>query len=309
MVVLVTGGAGFIGSNLVEACVRAGDRVRVLDDLSTGHRENLQGVEREIEWLAGSVADPEACQRAVTGCEVVYHLAALPSVALSVENPLRSHRVNALGTLQLLCAARDAGVRRVVYAASCAVYGRGGTEPCREDRAPDPLSPYAVQKHAGELYCQQFASLYGLETVALRYFNVFGPRQDPASPYAAVIPIFLRAALRGEAPTIYGDGLQTRDFVYVKDVVAANRAAARGGRESSGHVFNVGRGERSSLLEMLERTAKVLQRPRVEPRFLPARPGDVRDSQASVAKIERLLGWRPSSSLEDGLRETAAALA
>jgi nucleoside-diphosphate-sugar epimerase len=216
--------------------------------------------------------------------------------------------VNELGTLQVLCAARDARVRRVVYAASCAVYGRGGVEPCREDRPADPLSPYALQKYSGELYCRQFTTLYGLETVALRYFNVFGPRQDPASPYAAVIPIFLRHALRREAATIYGDGLQTRDFVYVKDVVAANRAAARGGSDSSGHVFNVGRGERNSLLEMLERIADVLQRPRVEPLFLPARPGDVRDSLACISKIEGLLGWRPASSLDDGLRETAAAL-
>jgi UDP-glucose 4-epimerase len=309
MRVLVTGGAGFIGSNLVEACVHSGDEVRVLDDLSTGHRENLACVVGDVDWLEGSAADPDACRRAVAGCEIVYHLAALPSVPLSIEDPLRTHAANVVGTLCLLRAARDAGVRRVVYAASCAIYGRGGSEPRHEELPPDPLSPYAVQKYAGELYCRQFAALYGLQTVALRYFNVFGPRQDPASPYAAVIPIFIRALLRGEPPTIYGDGLQTRDFVYVKDVVEANRAAARGGRESSGQVFNVGRGEQHSLLEMVERIAKALDRERIAPLFLPERAGDVRTSQADIRKIQRLLGWTPRFSLEDGLRQTAAARA
>jgi UDP-glucose 4-epimerase len=309
MRVLVTGGAGFIGSNLVQACVTSGDQVRVLDDLSTGHRANLRSVASHVELIEGSAADLDTCARAVAGCEVVYHLAALPSVPLSVEAPLRTHRANVLSTLSTLTAARDAGVRRVVYAASCAIYGRGGSDPRREDLPPDPLSPYAVQKYTGELYCQQFARLYSLETVVLRYFNVFGPRQDPASPYAAVIPIFVRALLRGEPPTIYGDGLQTRDFIYVQDVVEANRAAARGGPETSGEVFNVGRGEQRSLLEIVEMIAKVLDRENVPPRFLDARAGDVRVSQANIHKIGRLLAWQPKSTLEDGLRATAAALA
>jgi UDP-glucose 4-epimerase len=309
MRVLVTGGAGFIGSNLVQVCVAAGERVRVLDDLSTGRRKNLASFAQDIELIEGSVADPEACLRAVAGCEVVYHLAALPSVTLSVEDPVRTHRANTLGTLALLSAARSAGVRRVVYAASCAVYGSGGCEPRREELPPDPLSPYAVQKYTGELYCQQFARLYGLETVALRYFNVFGPRQDPASLYAAAIPIFMGAIRRGEPPTIYGDGLQTRDFIYVKDVVEANLAAARGGPESSGQVFNVGRGEQRSLLEIVDLISKVLGSAAVQPYFLPSRAGDVRTSQADIHKIERTLGWRPRFGLEEGLRETAADLA
>jgi nucleoside-diphosphate-sugar epimerase len=308
MRVLVTGGAGFIGSNLVHACVAAGDQVRVLDDLSTGRRQNLGSVSSEIEFVEGSVADPEVCRRAAAGCEIVYHQAALPSVAMSVEDPQRTHRVNSVGTLNLLSAAREAGVRRVVYAASCAVYGSGGSAPRREDLPPDPLSPYAVQKYTGELYCQQFARHYGLETAVLRYFNVFGPRQDPASPYAAVIPIFMRALRRGEPPTIYGDGLQTRDFVYVKDVVEANRAAAAGGPESSGQVFNVGRGEERSLLEILDMIAKALGCAGVQPYFLPARAGDVRNSRADIGKIERVLGWRPRFGLEEGLRATAACL-
>ena len=226
MRVLVTGGAGFIGSHLVRACLEAGDDVRVFDDFSTGKSENLRDVAREIEVVEASVVDRSALERAARGCEVVYHHAAIASVPRSVDDPVGTHAVNATGTLHALEAARCAGARRVVYASSSAVYGDDERLPKHEDMPARPRSPYALQKQSGESYCEQYARLYGLECVPLRYFNVFGPRQDPKSMYAGVIPLFVTALCAGARPRIFGDGLQSRDFVYVADVVAANRAAA-----------------------------------------------------------------------------------
>jgi UDP-glucose 4-epimerase len=308
MRVLVTGGAGFIGSHLVRACLEAGDRVRVLDDFSTGREANLRDVRADVELLRGSVADFARVQAAVEGCEVVYHQAALPSVPRSIEEPLESHAANATGTLHVLEAARRSGVRRVVYAASSSAYGDTEVLPKTESMPTRPLSPYALQKLVGEEYARQYTQLFSLETASLRYFNVFGPRQDPNSPYAAVIPLFTRAAARGERPRIFGDGQQSRDFTYVADVVAANLAAARGPRESAGEVFNVACGGRVTLLELLERICKALDRPPIEPIFEPPRAGDVRHSQADVSKARRLLGWSARVSLDEGLRETARSI-
>jgi nucleoside-diphosphate-sugar epimerase len=307
--VLVTGGAGFVGSNLARACLAAGERVRVLDDLSSGRRENLADVPGDLEWLEGSVADFDAVRRAVVDCEIVYHQAALPSVPRSVEDPLGTHAVNATGTLHVLEAARRAGVRRVVYAASSSAYGDTEALPKREDMPPQPLSPYALQKLVGEIYCRQYAVLYGLEAVSLRYFNVFGPRQSPDSPYAAVVPRFLRAALRGERPRIYGDGLQSRDFTFVADVVAANRAAAVAPASASGQVLNVARGQRVTLLELWAAVCAAVGCEPRQPCFEPARPGDVRHSEADVSRARELLGWQARTDLSEGLRLTSLFLA
>jgi UDP-glucose 4-epimerase len=306
--VLVTGGAGFVGSNLVHALLADGERVRVLDDLSTGRRENLADVLEDVEWIAGSVVDPAALSDAVRDCDVVYHQAAIPSVPRSVADPLLSHRVNATGTLHVLEAARRAGVRRVVYAASSSAYGDSQVLPKKEDMRPDPLSPYALQKLCGEVYCSQYARLYGLETVSLRYFNVFGPRQDPASEYAAVVPRFITAAAKGERPRIFGDGLQSRDFTFVADAVSANRAAAAAPSDACGLVFNVARGGRVTLLELWDRVCAAVGAERLEPVFEPPRAGDVRHSQADVSRAAELLGWRATVDLADGLAETARSL-
>jgi UDP-glucose 4-epimerase len=302
--VLVTGGAGFIGSNLVRACLAQGEEVRVLDDFSTGRERNLAEVRSDVEVCVGSLSDPERVRRAVAGCEVVYHQAALASVPRSVEDPAGSHAANATGTLTLLLAARDCGARRVVYAASSSAYGDTEVLPKVETMPPNPMSPYALQKLMGEYYCQQFTRLYGLETVSLRYFNVYGPRQDPKSSYAAVIPLFAAAIVRGGKPRVFGDGLQSRDFTFVGDAVAANRAAACGPAASAGEVFNVAAGSRVTLLELLEHICGALGRPPVDPVFEPPRPGDVRHSQADVAKAQHLLGWKPRFGLDEGLRET-----
>jgi UDP-glucose 4-epimerase len=304
MRVLVTGGAGFIGSNLVHALLDAGDSVRVLDDLSTGRAENLAGVRGDIELVEASIVDLEAVRAAVAGCEVVYHQAALPSVPRSVEDPLQTHRVNATGTLHVLQAAREAGVRRVVYAASSSAYGDTEELPKVESMPPNPLSPYALQKFVGEVYAAQYARLYGLETVALRYFNVFGPRQNPESLYAAVIPRFVAAAARREPARIDGDGLQSRDFTFVADAVAANRAAAAGPPESSGEVFNVACGGRVTILELWKQICSIVGCGAIEPEHGPPRPGDVRHSQADVSKAARLLGWTPCTDLTTGLEAT-----
>jgi UDP-glucose 4-epimerase len=294
--VLVTGGAGFIGSHLVRGS---------LDDFSTGSRENLSGVRESVEIVEGSVTEPDTLREVVSACEVVFHLAALPSVELSVEDPARTHLVNAMGTLHVLEAARHTGVRRVVCASSCAIYGNPKQLPVSEDTPPHPLSPYAVQKYVAELYASRFAELYGLEAVSLRYFNVYGPDQDPASPYAAVIPRFLRAVSKGERPVIFGDGCQTRDFVYVRDVVAANLAAASAPAAVSGKVFNVARGHQVTLLELLDAVARSLGRDAVRAEHGPPRPGDVRDSVADVRRAERELDWRAETPLEEGLAQTA----
>jgi UDP-glucose 4-epimerase len=305
---LVTGGAGFIGSGIVRACLEAGEAVRVLDDFSTGVRRNLDEVRDDIELLEGSFVDLDTAARAVADCEVVYHQGALPSVVRSVEDPVETHRVNALGTLHILEASRQAGVRRVVYAASSSAYGDTEVLPKREDMPANPLSPYALQKLAGEHYCALYTRLFGLEAVALRYFNVFGPRQNPDSDYAAVIPLFGRAALAGKPARIDGDGGQTRDFTYIDDVVAANRAAAAGPPESAGLVFNVARGGRTSILDLWYRICDAAGVERIEPEHGDPRPGDVRDSQADVSRARDLLGWSAQVSLEDGLSETVRGL-
>lgn len=304
MRVLVTGGAGFIGSNLVRACLERGDEVRVLDDFSTGRSENLAGLQGAIDLVKGSIVEFETVQRSMSGCAVVYHLAALPSVVQSIEEPVRTHAVNVSGTVHVLEASRREGVRRVVYASSCAIYGDSRASPHREDLPPLPLSPYALHKLTGELYCQQFTRLYGLETLVLRYFNVFGPYQDPSSLYAAVIPRFMAAVIRGESPCVHGDGLQSRDFVHVADAVAATRAAASAPPESVGQIINVGRGDAVSVLDLLDEVCKAARREAVAPVFEPARSGDVRHSQADISKAVRLLGWRPRLTLAEGLQGT-----
>jgi UDP-glucose 4-epimerase len=303
--VLVTGGAGFIGSHLVRACLGAGESVRVLDDFSTGRRENLADVRSDVELIEGGVEDLDGLRRAVSGCELVYHEAAVVSVPRSVEDPLRAHAVNALGTLHVLLAARDAGVRRVVFAGTCAVYGDDPVLPKTEEMLPRPLSPYAIQKLAGEHYCQRFTALYGLETVVLRYFNVFGPRQDASSSYAGVIPLFVSALVRGRAALIYGDGRQTRDFVHVRDVVAANRAAASAAG-AQGLVLNVGRGEAVSVRELFEAIARELGAEGIRPNYAAERPGDVRHSRADASRAKRVLGWSAAISLPEGLKDTVA---
>ena len=305
--ILVTGGAGFIGSHLVAALLRRGDEVRVLDNFCTGKRENLaaaqEGTKARVELIEGDLTDSAAVGRAVAGCELVFHEAALASVPLSVERPLDTHAACATGTLNVLDQARRAGVRRVVYAASSSAYGNQPTPQKKETDLPSMLSPYAAAKMTGELYCQAFWHSYSLETVALRYFNVFGPRQDPSGPYAAVIPIFIKSIVTGARPTIYGDGQQTRDFTYVENVVQANLKAAAATTEACGRVFNVGNGEAVSLLGLLQ-TLNALMGTAIEPIFKPARAGDVRDSLADISLSRTVLGYQPSVDLRTGLKPT-----
>jgi nucleoside-diphosphate-sugar epimerase len=304
---LVTGGAGFIGSNLVQALLAAGRRVRVLDNFLTGKRENLAGLAEAhgdaYELVEGDLRDITITRRAVEGAEYVLHQGALPSVPRSVADPILSNEINVGGTLSLLVAARDAGVKRVVYAASSSAYGDTSELPKRESMATNPKSPYAVQKLTGEQYMRIFHEVYGLETVSLRYFNVFGPKQDPASTYAAVIPRFITAVLSGESPTIYGDGLQTRDFTYIENVVRANILACDAPRAACGRVINIACEERISLLDVLEVLYGLAGR-RLSPRFEPARAGDVRDSLADISLAKDLLGYKPSVSFPEGLSRT-----
>jgi len=301
---LVTGGAGFIGSHLVERLVAAGQDVVILDDLSSGRRENFAAVRRRVSFIRGSVTDLRMCRRAVDGADYVLHHAALTSVQGSVDEPLAAHEVNATGALNILLAARDARVRRVVYAGSTSAYGNPAALPNSEDHVTRPLSPYAASKLAGEEYCAAFHATYGLETVVLRYFNVFGPRQDPNSPYAAVVPRFVAAALRGEPPTIYGDGSQTRDFVYVGNVVHATLLAARApAARVAGHVFNIGYGQSVSVNDLWDRIQGLAGVP-VLPRYAEGRPGEVRHSLASIDKARELMGYQPIVDLDEGLRQT-----
>lgn len=305
-VYLVTGGAGFIGSHLVEALTGAGAEVRVLDDFSTGRRENVEPFLDDVRLFEGSVEDADLCRRACRGVDRVFHQAALPSVQRSVEDPVASHRVGVTGTVNVLLAARDEGVRRVVYAASSSAYGDTEELPKHEEMRPRPRSPYAVVKLAGEHYCAAYAEVFDVETVSLRYFNVFGPRQDPGSQYSAVIPIFVGRALRGRPPVIDGDGEQTRDFTYVENVVRANLLAARADPDGvNGEVFNVGCGDRISVNRLWETIRDVLDAD-VEATHGPPRPGDVRDSLASLEKIRDRLGFEPAVGLEEGLRRTVA---
>jgi UDP-glucose 4-epimerase len=300
--VVVTGGAGFIGSNLVRALEEKGRAVRVLDDLSTGSLGNLDGT--DVDLVVGDIRDPNVVRNAVAGIDVVYHLGALPSVARSVADPIRTDSVNTAGTVTILQAAREAGVRRVVYASSSSVYGDTPTLPKQEDAAPNPRSPYAVSKLAGEAYCRAFTHVFGLETVSLRFFNVFGPRQDPSSEYAAVIPRFITRMQAGDPPVVYGDGGQSRDFTYVGNAVGACVLAAEA-PAASGTVMNVACGERITLLELIEELNRVLGT-RLDPEFQPGRPGDVRHSLADVSRAGRLLNYRPEVSVRTGLRNTAS---
>jgi UDP-glucose 4-epimerase len=303
---LVTGGAGFIGSHLVEQLVAAGGDVVVLDDLSSGRLEHLTRVRNEIRFIAGSVTDPDMCRRAVEGVDAVFHLAALTSVQRSVEDPLITHEVNATGTINILHAACGAGVRRVVLAASTSAYGNPPELPNRETHVAHPLSPYAASKLAAEEYCRAFHAAYGLETVALRYFNVFGPRQDPASQYAAAVPRFIVAALSGIAPSIYGDGRQTRDFVYVANVVQANLLAATApAARVAGEVFNVGCGRSVSVTELWDQICALVG-VQLDAEYVAGRPGEVRASLASIDKARELIGYEPEIDFEEGLRRTIA---
>jgi UDP-glucose 4-epimerase len=303
--VLVTGGAGFIGSNLVRALLRAGDEVRVLDNFSTGSRANLEGLPLEI--VEGELRSYERVHNAVRGVEVVFHLGALGSVPRSVQDPLTSSAVNVEGTLNVLLAARDAGVRRVVFSSSTSVYGSSRELPTSEDAPPDPISPYGVAKLAAERYCISFTRVYeSLETVVLRYFNVFGPRQSPFSQYAAVVPLFIRAIAAGEPVTINGDGEQSRDFTYVDNVVDATVAAAAA-RGASGRIFNVASGAPASVNRVADTIGAILGK-QVEKRYAPPRPGDIRDSWADLTAAREVLGFEPAVPLDEGLRRTTDAL-
>lgn len=302
---LVTGGAGFIGSHIAQALLARGDRVRVLDNFSTGLRENVSELPN-AEVVEGDIRSYHIVREAVTGMDFVLHQAALPSVPRSVGDPITSNDVNVAGTLNVLTAARDAGVRRFVYASSSSVYGANPALPKHESMATHPISPYAVSKLAGESYCRAFTAMYGFETVVLRYFNVFGPRQSPHSAYAAVIPRAIEAVLKDRAPLVYGDGLQTRDFTYVENVVVANLAACA--REGiAGETFNIATGNRVSLLDLLEAIGRICGRP-VHPRFEPARAGDVRHSGASIEEAQRGMAYEPRVGLLDGLERTVTAM-
>lgn len=302
MKVLVTGGAGFIGSNMVEALLRQGHDVRVLDNFSTGMRANIGRFIREIDLVEGDLQSYERAHNAVRGVEVVLHQGALPSVPRSVQDPLTTNAVNITGTLNVLLASRDEGVRRVVYASSSSVYGESDALPKHEAMAPKPLAPYAVSKLAGENYCQAFSRVYPIETVCLRYFNVFGPRQDPASQYAAVIPSFIGKMMTGNRPIVFGDGSQTRDFTYVANVVEANIRAAEA-ESVSGQVFNIACGRAIKISELVRELNGILQTD-TEPIFAPSRLGEIRHSLADTTKAQSMLGYTPRVSFANGLRST-----
>lgn len=301
---LVTGGAGFIGSHLVDALVAGGSQVTIIDNLSTGHHRNIEQHANRIAFIEGDIRDADTLDRAIKGCDVVFHQAALVSVTESVQDPSYACEVNDLGTVRVLDAARQNGVRRVVMASSSAVYGDDPQMPKTERMKPCPLSPYAVQKLTGEYYASVFGGLYGLETVCLRYFNVFGPRQDPSSPYSGVISIFMTKAAAGTAPSIYGDGSQSRDFVFVKDVVDANMLAATH-PSASGRIFNVGTGSAIRILDLWQLIGE-LSGTQIDPVFAPPRTGDIHESVADISEMEMTLGCRPQKELRQGLIETMA---
>ena len=299
---LVTGGAGFIGSHIVERLLKDGKQVRVIDNFVTGKRENLNGHIAKLELVEGDILDLELVRKAVEGIEVIFHQAALRSVPLSVDNPLATNEVNTQGTLNILLAARDSGVKRVVYASSSSVYGDSPRLPKTEDQATAPISPYAVSKLAGENYCSVFTKVYGLETISLRYFNVFGPRQDPRSQYAAVIPKFISRALKGKPLEVHGDGLQSRDFTYIDDVVQANLLAAAA-EKGVGEAFNVAKGKAYSLLDLIAALSRILGK-NLQWVHTPSRQGDVRHTLAYISKARRVLGYKVHTEFEQGLYQT-----
>ena len=303
--VLVTGGVGFIGSHLVRGLLAAGARVRVLDNLSTGSLENIRDVGKDIDFHQADITNQADCLTAAAGCQVAFHLAALGSVPGSVVNPVGYNTANVTGTINILDACREAGIRRVVYSASSAAYGESPTLPKREDMPPAPKSPYAVGKLTGEYYARVYALVYSLSTISLRYFNVFGPRQNPNSQYAAVIPAFITAVLRGQAPKIYGDGGQTRDFCHVSNVVRANMLAGITETPLAGEVVNIACGQNISLNAMLEKIITLLGK-RVHPQYLPPRAGDVRDSLADITRAKQILGYEPVTYFDEGLAQTVA---
>ncbi len=299
---LVTGGAGFIGSHIVTRLVKDGHSVRVLDDFSTGKRENICHISGELELVRGDIRDLEVVRQATENVDYVLHQAAVSSVARSVADPVTSMAVNVAGTVNVLVAARDAYVKRVVFASSAAVYGESGVLPKREDISPDPVSPYAADKLLGETYCRVFHRIYGLETVALRYFNVFGPRQDPRSDYAAAVPKFITALLQGEAPTIFGDGEQSRDLVYVENIVEANLLAAHA-PAAAGNVFNIAGGKSLTINEIVATLMRIIGT-NVTPTHGPARSGDVRHSSADISKAITAIGYENTIGFEEGLHTT-----
>jgi len=301
---LVTGGAGFIGSNTVDELVRRSHGVVVLDDLSTGKEENLAEIRNKITFVKGSITDIEAVQKAMQQADYVIHLAARTSVPRSVKDPVETNRINVEGTLNVLVAARDNKVKRIVFAASSSAYGETPTLPKTETMQPQPISPYGVSKYMGELYAQTFGRCYGLENVSVRYFNIFGPRQDPDSPYSGVLSRFAAAFLEEEPPVVYGDGEQTRDFTYVDNAVQANLLACEA-PGASGGVFNIGTGSRISLNQTLEYFRRVSGK-KLEAKYEPPREGDIRDSQADIALAREVLGYEPTVGFEEGLEKTFA---
>ena len=306
MKTLVTGGAGFIGSNLVHALLEAGHEVRVIDNFSTGNRGNLVDVADDVELVEGELRSYERVHNAVRGVELVFHQGALPSVPRSVHDPLTTTAVNVEGTLNVLLAARDEDVRRVVFTSSSSVYGNSGELPRTETSPPDPIAPYAVAKLAAERFCVSFSRVYEIETVALRYFNVFGPRQDPRSQYAAVVPLFIQEIAAGRPVPIYGDGMQSRDFTFVANVVEANLLAATA-EGVSGRIVNIATGSPISVNELADRIGRVVDR-EVEKTYFPPRPGEVRDSSADLSAARELLGYETRVDLDEGLRRTAEYL-
>jgi len=299
---LVTGGAGFIGSNTVDELVRRGESVVVLDDLSSGKEENLAEVRNKITFMKGSITDIEVVRKAMHEADYVLHLAARTSVPRSMKDPIETNKINIDGTLNVLVAARDAKVKRVVFAASSSAYGETPTLPKAETMQPEPISPYGVTKFVGELYAQTFGRCYGLENVSLRYFNIFGPRQDPSSPYSGVLAKFCTAFLEDTEPSVFGDGEQTRDFTYVENAVQANLLACEA-PNANGKVFNVGAGGRASLNQVLKALAEISGK-RLEAKYEPPRDGDIRDSQADITQARAILGYDPRVELAEGLRRT-----
>ncbi len=300
--VLVTGGAGFIGSNLVKELLKRGYNVRVLDSLATGRKGNLEDMMDKIEFIEGDIRDREIAKKVMEGVYCVFHEAALPSVPRSVEDPLTSNDVNINGTLNMLFAAKEAGVKKFIYAGSSSAYGESETLPKVETMKPSPLSPYAVSKLTGEYYCQVFHRLYGIETVVLRYFNVYGQNQDPNSQYAAVIPKFITSILSGKSPTVYGDGEQTRDFTFVSDVVEANMLAMENSSKAAGRVMNASFGKAISINDLIALMNRILGKD-VKPEYLDERPGDIKHSLADISLAKELISYYPKFSIEEGLKE------